>query len=153
MTRKSEHEYFLGLAAEVSTRSHDQHTQHGCVLVKDGKIIGTGYNGFPKGMRDNELPLTRPEKYPWMIHSEINALHNRDVIRPYFTAYITGPPCFFCCRDLWQADCSQIIIPKDGIIARCIDEEQQQLKRVLFDHVDMRIYEWDSDNGLTDHHI
>lgn len=104
-------DYFLGLAKVVSQRSHDIHTQHGCVITdKQNRILGVGYNGFPKGMNDSVLPTSRPEKYKWMIHAERNALSNC-VIRPDGgTAYITGQPCNDCIMALWQEGITDVIM-------------------------------------------
>lgn len=101
--RPSWTDYFLGLAKVVSQRSHDIHTQHGCVITdKNHRILGVGYNGFPKGMDDSLLPTNRPDKYYWMIHSERNALSNC-VIRPDDgIAYVTGQCCNDCIMALWQ---------------------------------------------------
>lgn len=103
MSRPSWTDYFLGLAKVVSQRSHDIHTQHGCIITdKNNRILGVGYNGFPKGLQDIHLPTSRPEKYHWMIHSERNALSNC-VVRPDGgTAYVTGQCCNDCIMALWQ---------------------------------------------------
>lgn len=96
-------DYFLGLAKVISLRSHDVHTQHGCVITdKQNRILGVGYNGYPKGLDDSELPKARPDKYHWMIHSERNALSNC-VVRPDGgTAYVTGQCCNDCIMALHQ---------------------------------------------------
>lgn len=101
--RPSWTDYFLGLAKVVSQRSHDIHTQHGCVITdKNNRILGVGYNGFPKGLDDTHLPTSRPEKYSWMVHSERNALSNC-VVRPDGgTAYVTGQCCNDCIMALYQ---------------------------------------------------
>jgi dCMP deaminase len=103
MIRPSWVDYFLGLAKIVSLRSHDIHTKHGCVITdKQNRILGVGYNGFPRGLKDEQLPLTRPDKYFWMVHSEKNALSNC-VVRPDGgTAYVTGQCCNECIVALWQ---------------------------------------------------
>jgi dCMP deaminase len=102
-TRPSWTDYFLGLAKVVSQRSHDIHTKHGCVITdKNHRILGVGYNGFPKGLDDQKLPLNRPDKYFWMVHSEINSLANC-VVRPDGgTAYVTGQCCNNCIISLHQ---------------------------------------------------
>jgi dCMP deaminase len=107
-------EYFLGLAKVASQRSHDIHTQHGCVIVdQNNHILGVGYNGFPKGVNDSLLPLTRPEKYQWMIHAERNALSNC-VVRPNnATAYVTGQCCCDCIMALWQEGITKVIMADD----------------------------------------
>jgi dCMP deaminase len=96
-------DYFLGLAKVISQRSHDIHTQHGCVITdQNNRILGVGYNGFPRGLDDEKLPKNRPDKYPWMVHSERNALSNC-VVRPdNGIAYVTGQCCNDCIMALWQ---------------------------------------------------
>lgn len=102
-TRPEWTDYFLGLAKVTSQRSHDIHTQHGCVITDtNNRILGVGYNGFPRGLKDHELPTSRPEKYDWMVHSERNALSNC-VVRPdNGIAYVTGQCCNDCIIALWQ---------------------------------------------------
>lgn len=87
----------------ASQRSHDIHTQHGCVITdQNNRILGVGYNGFPKQVNDSALPLNRPDKYKWMIHAERNALSNC-VVRPdNGIAYVTGQCCNDCILALWQ---------------------------------------------------
>lgn len=101
--RPSWTEYFLGIAKAVSCRSHDIHTKHGCVITdQKHRILGVGYNGFPRGLNDTDLPTDRPDKYQWMIHAEQNALSNC-VIRPdNGIAYVTGQCCNDCIMSLWQ---------------------------------------------------
>jgi dCMP deaminase len=111
MSRPAWTDYFLGLAKVASKRSHDIHTQHGCVITdQNNRILGVGYNGFPKGIDDSVLPLTRPEKYDWMIHAERNALSNC-VVRPdNGIAYVTGQCCNDCIMALWQEGIRHIIM-------------------------------------------
>lgn len=106
-------DYFLNIAFLASQRSHDIHTQHGCVITdKDNRILSVGYNGFPRGAKDGTLPTNRPasnsekdfydSKYPWMIHAEANAIANC-VTRPDDgVAYVTGQCCNNCIMTLWQ---------------------------------------------------
>jgi dCMP deaminase len=111
--RPSWTDYFLGLAVVISQRSHDIQTQHGCVIAdKNNRILGVGYNGFPRGLKDEQLPNTRPHKYPWMIHAERNALSNC-VVRPdNATAYVTGQCCNDCLMALWQEGVSTVVMAK-----------------------------------------
>lgn len=112
--RPSWDNYFLGLAKVISQRSHDSQTQHGCVITDIyHRILGVGYNGFPRGLNDSLLPNTRPEKYPWMIHAERNALSNC-VVRPdNAIAYVTGQCCNDCIMALWQEGVSSVVMAKD----------------------------------------
>lgn len=114
MTRPSWTDYFLGIATIVSQRSHDIHTKHGCVITdQNHRILGVGYNGFARGLCDNSLPLSRPEKYAWMIHAEKNALSNC-VVRPdNGIAYVTGQCCCDCIMSLWQEGITKVYMSKN----------------------------------------
>ena len=123
--------YFLGLAFVVSQRSHDIHTQHGCIITDSNhRILGVGYNGFPRGMDDSKLPTSRPEKYAWMIHAERNALSNC-VVRPdNGIAYVTGQCCNNCIISLWQEGISTVYMAdKHGT---ALFDESEQIKFDLF---------------------
>jgi len=91
--------------------SHDVETQCGCILVRNKSTISTGYNGFMRGIDDFAFPNTRPEKYPFMIHAEANAVYNaaregKSTIGS--RAYITAPPCISCLQMLWQCGVHEI---------------------------------------------
>lgn len=100
--------YFLKMAMLVATKSKDDSTQVGCVIVGlDNEIVSTGFNGFPRGVNeDEEARWERPAKYFRAEHAERNAIYNaarmgartRDC-----TAYMTAPPCADCARALIQA--------------------------------------------------
>src|SRR6056300_417538 len=69
---------FMQMAQMVSTWSKDPSSKIGAVAVNDEKrILATGYNGFPRGIADTEERLNnRDEKYPRIIHAEMNVLMN-----------------------------------------------------------------------------
>ena len=133
MTRISWHEYFIGIAKAVSVRSVDPHTKHGCVLTHNNLIIGCGYNSFPQGMADDNLPTTRPLKYEFITHSEINSIYNMTSAIRGFTAYITGEPCFNCLKALYQRGASEI--HWGGQESRMIDDEDRRLKKMFLDNI------------------
>jgi len=103
---------FLLEAVFWSRSSHDEQTKCGCALVKDKTILSTGYNGFIRGANDDELPKVRPEKYPFMIHAEANAIYNctrlgRSTLGSI--AYVTGIPCGTCLQIMHQAGVEEIV--------------------------------------------
>jgi dCMP deaminase len=74
--RISWEEYALEVAKSASLRSEDPYMKVGaCVLNKNNKIIGVGYNGLASG---KEAPAgfwdDRDKRRPYMIHAEANAL-------------------------------------------------------------------------------
>lgn len=53
-------DYFMGVAFLSGQRSKDPVTQVGaCIVTEDRRIVGVGYNGFPRGCSDDELPWTK----------------------------------------------------------------------------------------------
>lgn len=96
---------FLSLAATVSSYSKDPSTKVGAVIVDDNnRIVSMGYNGFPKGIKDNERLNDRILKYQMVIHAEINAILFADKQVENCTIY-TFP--FMPC-----SNCSSVIIQK-----------------------------------------
>ena len=49
MERISKDDYYLQIAAAVSARSTCLRKHYGAVIVKDDRIVATGYNGSPRG--------------------------------------------------------------------------------------------------------
>ena len=126
-TRPSWTNYFLGLAKVASLRSHDIHTQHGCVITDhNNRILGMGYNGYPKKLNDDLLPKNRPDKYPWMIHAERNALSNCIVRPENGIAYVTGQSCNDCIMALWQEGVTKVVM-SDTHGTHLFDENAQKI--------------------------
>lgn len=112
---------FIGLAQHISTWSKDPSTKVGCVVVgEDREIRSTGFNGFPRGINDDEERLTdREKKYPLICHAEENAIMHAARIGVSLkdsTAYVTWPPCSRCARSLIQAGIREIVYPETGKI-------------------------------------
>lgn len=119
-------DYFLGQAFLTSQRSPDKQTQCGCVIANGkNQIVGQGYNGFPRGLLDSQLPDTRPEKYDWMIHAEVNAVLNSNGCLDDCTAYITTMPCFNCTLLMWQAGIKKIMYAKNGKTPSMINNDSK----------------------------
>lgn len=131
--------HFLQEAIHWSKRSHDIHTQCGCVLVSiDNTIVSAGYNGFIRGIDDSSLPRSRPEKYPYMIHAEANAIYN--AVRQGkstldCTAYITAKPCVACLQSMWQSGINRIIFTDHSHPKMVSDQENifKHLETLMFD--------------------
>lgn len=108
--RPSWDEYFLDIATAVSRRSHDAETQVGVVVVDENRrIIATGYNGFPPGMNDEKLPNRRPDKYPFMVHGEINAIASSRQDLRNATLYVTHSPCRECAKAIITAGIRAVV--------------------------------------------
>ena len=105
---------FIDLAFHLSGWSKDPSTKVGCVVVgEDREIRSTGFNGFPRGISDDNERLTdRAKKYPLICHAEENAIMHAARIGVSLkgnTAFVTWPPCSRCARSLIQAGIVEVV--------------------------------------------
>jgi dCMP deaminase len=114
------HRRFLRLAAEIAEFSKDPSTKVGCILVRDRRIISTGYNGFPRGISDSfDRLLDRDKKYEMTVHAEINAVTTaalHGVSTEGSTAYVTFQPCSRCAAVLINAGIKEVYVTADSLI-------------------------------------
>ncbi len=115
-------EYFLQLAELVASRSTCLRRQVGAVLVRDERIISTGYNGAPRGLRhcldigclrdDEEIPSGQRYELCRGVHAEQNAIINAayyGVSTKDAVLYCTNQPCIICARMIINAGIIKII--------------------------------------------
>jgi dCMP deaminase len=128
-------EYFMAIALLSAERSKDPNTQVGaCIVNSCNKIVGVGYNGFPIGCSDDELPWDREgdfleTKYPYVCHAELNAVLNsitRDLrgCRLYVALF----PCNECAKVIIQSGIKEIIYLSD----KYSETRQVQASKRLF---------------------
>jgi len=137
MNRPEWDEYYLSIAFAVARRSFDPSTKCGCVIVSENnRPLSMGYNGPISGSKDENIPLTRPEKYRMMIHAEVNALlsycgSHQDIVGS--TCYVTSRPCHNCLRSLIQKGIHRIVHGTKN--AKCLDPEDIRAQQLmLIDH-------------------
>jgi dCMP deaminase len=114
------HTRFIELARHIATWSKDPSTQVGCLLVdRHRRIVGIGYNGFPRGVDDApERYADRPTKYAMVVHAEVNAVLNATARTEGAVAYVTHHPCAGCAGTLIQAGIKAVFCPSpDAAIA------------------------------------
>lgn len=120
------HERFIKLAHEVAEWSKDPSTKVGCVLVKNKRVISTGYNGFPKNISDSfDRLMDREQKYEITVHAEINAITTaalHGVSTEGSTAYVTFNPCSRCASVLINAGIDSVYVStKHDVPTRWLD--------------------------------
>lgn len=107
--------FFMSIALVTSLKSKDTNTKVGAVLVDNEQhIIGTGYNGFPRGIDDDALPMERTgewldTKYPYVVHAELNCIINSIMSAKGSSMYCTLFPCNECAKALIQAGVRRIV--------------------------------------------
>jgi dCMP deaminase len=105
---------FLTLAQHVAGWSKDT-TKVGAVAVDYAKrVLETGYNGLPRGVRDLPERMERPAKYLWTGHAEANLVAHaaRDRLQGS-TVYVTHLCCSGCARSLINAGVA-VVVCGDG---------------------------------------
>ena len=112
-------EYFMGVAVLSSYRSKDPNTKVGaCIVNKNKRIIGIGYNGLPYGCNDDEYPWERQgdfldTKYPYVVHAEPNAILNSTSSLEGATLYVSLFPCNECMKLIIQSGIKEIVYLSD----------------------------------------
>jgi len=114
--RPSWEEYFFQIAGQVATRSTCMRRQVGAVLVKDKRILSTGYNGAPRGISHcieigclrEELGVPSGERHELCraLHAEQNAIAQaalHGVKIEGATLYCTHQPCSLCAKMIINA--------------------------------------------------
>jgi dCMP deaminase len=119
-------EYFLEIAHVVAKRSTCERRQIGAVIVRDRRMLTTGYNGAPSGLMHcletgclrNKLGIasgTRTEMCR-ALHSEMNAIiqaAQHGVSTKGATLYCTHQPCSVCARMLINAGIVRVVYNGD----------------------------------------
>ncbi len=112
-------EYFMGMALLSARRSKDPQTQVGaCIVNEYKKVVGLGYNGFPIGCSDDELPWDREgnfleTKYPYVCHAELNAILNSTKDLHNCKIYVALFPCHECAKAIIQSGIKEVIYLSD----------------------------------------
>jgi dCMP deaminase len=114
-------EYFMGVAQLSAMRSKDPNSQVGaCIVNSRRRIIGIGYNGFPTGCSDDDLPWDREgdylqTKYPYVCHAEMNAITNASNKAELEGAsiYVSLFPCNECAKLMVQVGIKEVVYLDD----------------------------------------
>lgn len=125
--RPSWDEYFLEVAVLVSKRATCLRRKVGAVLIKDKRILATGYNGAPSGLKDcleigyclrEKLGVPSGQRHELCrgLHAEQNvliqaALHG--ISTKDSALYLTNQPCIICAKMLINAGIKEIVMAGD----------------------------------------
>ena len=125
MNRPTWDEYFMKITFLVAERSTCMRRKVGAVIVKDKKIVSTGYNGAPKGLKHcleigclrEEMGIPSGERHELCrgAHAEQNAIiqaagsgTNMDSA----TMYCTDSPCSTCTKMIINSGIRRLVLGK-----------------------------------------
>ncbi|MDD5157803.1 dCMP deaminase family protein [Sulfurimonas sp.] len=110
---------FIKIAQEIATASKCVSKQVGAVIVKDGRILSTGYNGTPAGYmncRDYWDDNYTKEHHEWSktyeIHAEMNAIiwaARKGISIEGATIFVTLEPCSECSKNIIASGVKRIV--------------------------------------------
>jgi len=114
--------YFLKIALDVAERATCLRRRVGAVLVRDKRILATGYNGAPRGVphcaevgclrRELDVPSGQRHELCRGVHAEMNALLQcalHGVAAAGAVLYSTATPCSLCSKMLINAGVRRVV--------------------------------------------
>jgi len=143
--RPSWDEYFMGIAEMVASRSTCLRRQVGAVAVRDKRILATGYNGAPSGLKhclevgclrqENSIPSGERHELCRALHAEQNviiqaAYHGLSIAGS--TLYCTNLPCVICAKMIINSGVRRIVFASgypDELSRAMLDEAGVELVR------------------------
>ncbi len=124
--RPSWDEYFMEIARVVATRSTCLRRKVGAAIVKDNRILATGYNGAPAGLthcleigclrEQMGIPSGQRHELCRALHAEQNAIIQAAVHGTAIQGsiiYVTNQPCVMCCKMIINAGIKKVIFAGD----------------------------------------
>jgi len=102
---------YLQMAELVASWSKDPNAKVGAVIVRDNRVVATGFNGFPSEVLDNDDRLENKEqKLAMVVHAEENALIVAGRVAEGATIYVYGKPvCPRCAGSIIQARIKRVV--------------------------------------------
>ena len=145
--RPSWHEYFMRIAMLAATRSTCLRRQVGAVIVKNKKVLATGYNGSPSGLKHcldvgclrEELGIPSGQRHELCraIHAEQNAIiqaATSGVSIEGGILYSTTFPCMLCAKMLVNSGIKEIYISEgypDDLSKEILEEAGVEIHRLV----------------------
>ena len=146
MSRPSWDEYFLEIADIVAKRSTCSRRQVGALIVQEKRILTTGYNGPPSGLKHCEevgclreqLGIPSGERHELCrgLHAEQNAiiqasLHGVQVKGSVL--YCTHQPCIICTKMIINAGIKEVVFMQgypDELSQEFLNEAHVKIRKI-----------------------
>ena len=146
VSRPSVDQYFMEIAHHASQRSTCIRRKVGAVIVKDKRILATGYNGPPKGIEhctvrgcirtEMRIPSGEHHELCRGIHAEQNAIIQAAIFGINVqgaSIYATNYPCSFCTKMIINAGIAEVIYDleyKDELSTALLEESGLVVRRM-----------------------
>ncbi|MBS3897374.1 MAG: cytidine/deoxycytidylate deaminase family protein [Dethiobacter sp.] len=130
--------YFMEITRVVASRSTCLRRKVGATIIKDKRILTTGYNGAPKGLAhcqevgciraEKQVPSGERHELCRALHAEQNAILQAALYGVSIsgaTVYCTTHPCVMCAKMMINAGMKEVVISKsypDQLAAELLEE-------------------------------
>lgn len=131
-------------AKQVSAWSKDPSTKIGAVFVNEEKHreLSAGYNGFPRGIKDDNRLNDRELKYKMIVHAEMNAIFsavNNGVSLEGSSLFVWGLPiCSECAKGVMQIGAKKVYV-KEEFVSVERWRESWELSQNLFKEANIKV--------------
>jgi dCMP deaminase len=137
---------WMRTARHFASFSKDPSTKVGAIAVdSSNQLLSIGWNGFPRGVADDARLNDREQKYPLVVHAEMNCVYNAARNGSSLvgsTLYVHGlPVCEACALGVIQSGVRQVIMWYPYSIKEKWAESFAKTKKV-FDEVGVEHYYW-----------
>jgi dCMP deaminase len=127
--------FYIAMAFWAASRSKDPSSQCGAFIIgENNEPLGWGYNGPPKKIKDTDITWTRPEKYDFIVHSEVNAIQHAHGNLENSTMYVTAKPCKSCMLHIVSSGIGRVVYfpfrPKDKSSMLCNVEISEKTDKI-----------------------
>ncbi|CAH1383198.1 unnamed protein product [Tenebrio molitor] len=146
------HEFFMSFCLLAAQRSKDPITQVGaCVVDRQGNLIGSGYNGMPRGCHDDEFPWgkgstnTLENKHLYVCHAELNAIANATGTMDGCTIYVTLFPCNECAKLIIQNGITEVVYLTD----KHADKPATKASKLMLDSARVKYWQLKSEKQFS----
>lgn len=115
MTRPSLNEQYVEITSVIAKRGTCGRLKVGCVIVKDGRIVSTGYNG-PIGEDHCKTYCNVDTECKDAIHAEANAIYfaaKEGISLQECTLYCNYSPCSKCAQAIIQSGIKRVIYQEE----------------------------------------
>lgn len=109
---------YLRMAKLVASWSKDPNSKVGAVIIRQNRVVASGFNGFPQEVRDTHSRLEDSDiKLEMVVHAEINALVVAGRSCEGATIYVSGKPvCARCAGPIIQSGIKRVVAPHPSTV-------------------------------------
>jgi dCMP deaminase len=147
-------EYFIEIARQVATRATCLRRHVGAIVVRDKRILSTGYNGPPRGLRHCDetgclreqlgIPSGQRQEICRGLHAEQNAiiqaaLHGVSVEGG--AIYVTYQPCITCAKMIINSGIVRVV---------CANSYPDELSRGMLDEAGVTLEVWEIPSDIAE---